>query len=183
MTNSEAEVLSTAANRASSGNEKGELPVSRLDRVVRGMPVWREASRRVIFASASRRSTTAAIRGEVSVMCSIWSTLHPERSTRKPQKPKDTYLYGYRRAPFWGYRALMSNEWQAAVTRTFKAERAASGMTINELAARSGLSRSTIARFESGSRAMNTDQLAAICAALGLRMSEFLRRAEERVSD
>ena len=76
---------------------------------------------------------------------------------------------------------MSDSEWHDAVTRTFRAERAASGLTINELAARSGMSRSTIARFESGSRSMDTDQLAAICAVVGLRMSEFLRRAEERL--
>lgn len=122
---------------------------------------------------------------EVWVTCSIWSTLVPERSTRNSRHAQSEYLYGYSRAPLWGYRGVVKSPeidpWTRALSQTLKAERAAAGLSLDELAARSGLSRSTVVRLDSGARSIRTDQLAFICAALGLRMSEFIRRAEERM--
>ena len=44
----------------------------------------------------------------------------------------------------------------------------------------SGMKRSTYLRLEKGQRVPNITDLARICAALGMPLSEFLRRVEDR---
>lgn len=69
----------------------------------------------------------------------------------------------------------------AAVAEQLRAERAASGLTIDALAKRAGLGRNTIMRFESGERSPNVEQLSAITDALGLTLTTLLVRAQDRV--
>lgn len=53
-------------------------------------------------------------------------------------------------------------------------------MSREALAKDSGVSLSTIRRIEEGERPGNVDQLAALCDALGVSLSLFFKRAEER---
>lgn len=70
--------------------------------------------------------------------------------------------------------------WSEAASATIRAERAAAGLTQAQMIAKSGLSRSTYIRLESGSSVADVTQLARICGAVGLSLSEFLRRVEQR---
>ena len=73
------------------------------------------------------------------------------------------------------------NAWSDTVAAQLRAERAASGMTQKQIIDATGLGRSTYIRLEAGDRVADTSQLAAILAVLGLPMSEFMRRVEERM--
>ena len=71
--------------------------------------------------------------------------------------------------------------WSEAVAETIRAERAAARMTQAELARRSGLSRVTYIRYETGERIPNVAQVAQIASGLGMRLSSFLAQVEARV--
>ena len=70
--------------------------------------------------------------------------------------------------------------WHAVVAETIRAERAAKRWSQAELAARAGIPRVTFIRYETGERRPNFVQLAQIAEALGMAMSTFARRVEER---
>lgn len=67
-----------------------------------------------------------------------------------------------------------------AVAAQIRAERAAKKMTQTDLVKASGIPRTTYLRLESGERVADTTQLYRITEALGLSLSEFFRRVEER---
>jgi transcriptional regulator with XRE-family HTH domain len=69
----------------------------------------------------------------------------------------------------------------AAFAAQLRAERAVAGVSQDELARRTGISKSTILRLESGERVMDTAQLGAICRALGIAIGTFAVRAETRM--
>lgn len=69
-----------------------------------------------------------------------------------------------------------------AVAATLRAERAAASMTQAELAKRAGLGYQTVIRLEKGTRSPTVEQLARLCSALGLSMSELVERAERRLA-
>ena len=69
----------------------------------------------------------------------------------------------------------------AAFAAQLRAERAAIGMSQEELAEVSGVSHSAIARIETGVRVMDTAQLGAFCKALGISLATFAIRADERM--
>lgn len=73
-------------------------------------------------------------------------------------------------------------EFVAAVSKQLVAERNASGLSLNELAEKAGISRSTLHLFEKGKRTPDMRQVSLIADALDLSTMEFLRRAEDRVS-
>lgn len=84
------------------------------------------------------------------------------------------------------------NAGQAARDRTpealafaaqLRAERAAVGMSQADLAAATGVSMSAIARIETGVRVMDTSQLGKFCRALGISLSTFVIRADERMRE
>lgn len=64
-----------------------------------------------------------------------------------------------------------------AIANVIRALRAGSRMTQAELAASSGMSRSTIVNIESGQHSVSTWHLAQIGAAFDIPGSEILRRA------
>lgn len=70
--------------------------------------------------------------------------------------------------------------WSAAVAAQVRAERAAASMTREEMVAASGIPLSTYRRLETGERVADTTQLARLCAAWGILLSEFFRRVEQR---
>ena len=74
-----------------------------------------------------------------------------------------------------------SGAWTRAVAAQIRAERAASGKTQREVIADSGIPKSTYLRLESGERRADADQLAQIVAVLGLKLSVFFQRVEDRV--
>ena len=69
----------------------------------------------------------------------------------------------------------------AAFAAQLRAERAVANMSQDELAKRTGISKSTILRLEAGTRVMDTAQLGAICRALGITIGTFAIRAEGRM--
>ena len=75
-----------------------------------------------------------------------------------------------------------NGQWHRAVAAQIRAERAASGKTQREVIERSGIPKSTYLRLESGERRADADQLAQIVAVLGLRLSTFFQRVEDRVA-
>lgn len=75
----------------------------------------------------------------------------------------------------------MAARWEAALAETLRAERAAARLTQAELAAKSGIPRVTYLRYESGERRPNVVQIAQIADGLGVKLSVFLQRVEERV--
>ena len=63
------------------------------------------------------------------------------------------------------------------VAAAVRAERARLRMTQDQLARRLGWSTSTLSALESGQRRPAVDDLPALCEALGVPLSELLRRA------
>lgn len=72
------------------------------------------------------------------------------------------------------------NEWSLAVAAQIRAERASARLTQAEMVKRSGLSRSTYVRIESGNRPADVSQLGRIASALGVTSSRLLALAEQR---
>jgi transcriptional regulator with XRE-family HTH domain len=70
--------------------------------------------------------------------------------------------------------------WSIATSAQIRAERAAAGLTQAQMVELSGISRSSYIRLEKGERVADITQLARICGALGLPLSVFLARVEER---
>lgn len=68
-----------------------------------------------------------------------------------------------------------------AIAAQIRAERAAAGVTREAVYEAAGISRSSYARIEKGQIVVDTAQLAAIAAVLGVPASEIMRRAEERL--
>ena len=68
-----------------------------------------------------------------------------------------------------------------AFAAQLRAERAAQGLTQDELSKRSGIGKQTILRIENGQRVMDTAQLGDLCRALGISIITFVMRAEERL--
>ena len=66
------------------------------------------------------------------------------------------------------------------VAAQIRAERAASDLTQLEVYTRAGIRRSTYLRIEAGSHVADTTEVARITRALGITMSEFFRRVENR---
>lgn len=74
------------------------------------------------------------------------------------------------------------NDWTDAVSAQVRAERAASGLTADALADRAGMSRMTYRRIAAADRVPDMAQIERICDALGIRVSTFIARVEERRS-
>lgn len=67
-----------------------------------------------------------------------------------------------------------------AVAATLRAERARLDVTMDELARRSGLSKSTIVRMEKGARSPDVEQLSALVGVYGITISQLFAEAERR---
>ena len=68
-----------------------------------------------------------------------------------------------------------------AFAAQLRAERAAAGMSQDDLVAATGISKSAIARIETGARVMDTAQLGKFCRAFGISIATFAVRADERM--
>ena len=68
------------------------------------------------------------------------------------------------------------------MAETIRAERAARKLSQAELAQKSGIPRVTFIRYETGERRPNVVQVAQIAQALGLSLSTFVRRVEDRAT-
>ena len=73
--------------------------------------------------------------------------------------------------------------WSAAIAETIRAERAARKLSQAELAQKAGIPRVTYIRYETGERRPNVVQVAQIAEALGMPLSTFARRIEDRASE
>lgn len=114
----------------------------------------------------------------------MWSTVVPTWNTHKYPKLGMSFRLWYLGA-LWGYIHHMGNPqertpWSDSVAAQLRAERAAAGHTQDAMIRLSGIPRSTYIRLEKGTRVADASQLARICGALGLSLSEFFRRVEQR---
>jgi transcriptional regulator with XRE-family HTH domain len=75
------------------------------------------------------------------------------------------------------------NAWSLTCADQVCAERAAARMTQEQLWTKAGLGRSTYLRIESGEHILDAAELALICGALGISLSEFFHRVEARMSN
>lgn len=66
------------------------------------------------------------------------------------------------------------------VAAVLRGERAVAGMTIEELAERSGVPKVSVQRFLAGRRAINLDVLEALCTGLRLTPEDVVAQARER---
>lgn len=73
--------------------------------------------------------------------------------------------------------------YQEAIAEQLRAERAARGLTIEELVARTTLHRSSVIRYLSGERDIKMSALFEMAEALGLTVPVLLLRAEERLGN
>lgn len=119
-----------------------------------------------------------------------WNTVkHPGRITYAGSRYLPTYRLGYLRSLWWDYSPYMASNtrerspWSDAVAALVRAERAHKDWTQLQMVKETGLSRSTYMRIESGEHIADASELARICAALGIRLSEFFRRVEERIPE
>lgn len=67
-----------------------------------------------------------------------------------------------------------------AVVAVLREERAAAGLTLEEVAGRAGIPVVSVQRFLSARRRMTMDTFDALCGALGLDPVEVMGRAERR---
>lgn len=65
-----------------------------------------------------------------------------------------------------------------AVAEVLRVERARAQLTIDELADRAGIGRSTLGRLSKGEHAINLGHLASICEVLGIKVSDFVEMIE-----
>jgi transcriptional regulator with XRE-family HTH domain len=70
-----------------------------------------------------------------------------------------------------------------AFAAQLRAERGAAKLSQAELAKMSGIGHSTLVRLENGTRVMDTAQLGALCRALGISLTTFAMRADERLRE
>jgi len=76
--------------------------------------------------------------------------------------------------------AQRNDNYTAAVAETLRAERAAAGLTIPELADRAGMVAVTLQRVLKAERDITVAQLAALAPVLGMTPSKLLAKAERR---
>lgn len=68
-----------------------------------------------------------------------------------------------------------------AIAVTVRAERAAAGMTQQELAKRSGVTYGSVRRIEDGTRVADIAQVNRLASAFGMTLTEFLQLAQRRI--
>ena len=69
------------------------------------------------------------------------------------------------------------------MAQQLRAERAASGMTVDQLAEKSGVPKRTLMRLLNEQRGIDIAHLASLADAVGLTLAEFVGRATARLSD
>lgn len=74
-------------------------------------------------------------------------------------------------------------EFGQALAAQLRAERAASGLTQDELARRIGVSKMSVRRYLSGERPVAVPHFVELASALGLTIDELIRRSNERIQD
>lgn len=72
--------------------------------------------------------------------------------------------------------------WRIAAGKTLKAERAAAGLSVRQLAERLGWGTASITRYEKGERAISLDQLVEISEIFGITPVSLMQKIEERLS-
>lgn len=70
--------------------------------------------------------------------------------------------------------------WRKAIANALKAERAAAGLGIKELAAALGWGSASISRYEAGERAITVEQAQQLAEFYGLTLVQFMQKIEER---
>ena len=154
-----------------------------------GMPERSAASRRLMPA-AMRASLVAAasafaMSGGVT-MFGPYVTRWLQRNPNTPESSGGGRGYGvyqlWKDVLFLVVDMRERSPWSDAVAAQVRAELAASGMTQGEAAQAAGMARATFNRIAQGGRVADVSQLAHLCAVWNLPLSEFFRRAEERVS-
>jgi len=109
----------------------------------------------------------------------------PTWNQRKGPHGKVASRFRYLSALLWYLSVMTDNTrerspWSSAVAAQIRAERAAARMTRKQMVEASGIPLSTYRRLETGERVADATQLARLCGAFGLPISEFFRRVEQR---
>jgi transcriptional regulator with XRE-family HTH domain len=73
----------------------------------------------------------------------------------------------------------MYSQRQQALTSLLRQVRRESGLTQVDLAERIGEPQSFVSKYESGERRLDLVELEQVCSAMGMSLSEFVRRYEE----
>lgn len=68
-----------------------------------------------------------------------------------------------------------------AVATALRLERAIADLTMEEVAARAGIAKSSYSRYESGERQITLQQTMQICEVFGISLTAFAKRVQERL--
>lgn len=79
--------------------------------------------------------------------------------------------------------ARKQSELSDAIAAQLRAERAIADMTVDELAKRSGVSRSSLMQILKGHRVADVTQVEALCRALDVPLIALFQRAEARLRE
>ena len=74
-------------------------------------------------------------------------------------------------------------EFGQALAAQLRAEKAASGLTQEELANTVGVSKMSVRRYLSGERAVDIPHFVEFASAFGVSIDELIRRAKDRMED
>lgn len=72
---------------------------------------------------------------------------------------------------------------QAVVLALLREVRQEAGLRQRDVAARIGVPQSFVSKYESGERRLDIVELRALCAALGVSLSDFVDRLEKKIAD
>jgi len=81
-----------------------------------------------------------------------------------------------------GSNARKRGDYSAAIAAQLRAERAAQGLTQEQLASKAGMGRQMLMRIEKEERVADVSQVADLVAALGIGLVEFFERTEARLA-
>lgn len=75
------------------------------------------------------------------------------------------------------------DQFKVAVREELRDQRTSLGLSMNRLAEKAGLSQQSVSYLERGIRQPSMESLARICNAMSIRLSDFIRKVEDRCKD
>lgn len=175
----------TVATASSSAIVKGDKPVSLRVRVVSGMPVREDTSRRERMLASMSAATSLAT---ASVgLCSIWRTLRPAWSECNRARGAKMFRRMYQSALWRYFEGMADNmrersDMSRALAEQVRAERAVTTKSQRMIAEEADIPYGTYRRLEDGSRVIDVTQLDKLARVFGLSMTELVGRATARLN-